>query len=536
MPSSSTGESYAKLLLKELEDDGLTPYAFKNLVGLVTDGAANMIGRNKGFGKMMRDKLHRPDLVHHYCLAHRLERAFGAAMKKYPSFVNQETMNNKISSFYTSSHKRTALMDEMMAGKQKASFRIQKTIDTRWVASHVEAMIKLLLKWQYILENILSILGRQDNTGVGEEQANEVANFLQNKHAIVAIAFNIDVQGVFKGESKKFQERYSTLIGQSTRESVMKGQLLMIRKGYGRAFREFLGECLCGPSRLRATQSCNTLSNYEVSMYVSFRGFQLKEVTDDDFPRLSTFFNDYIDDLVEEVNIFFPGEADENKAKLKMSAFDPLDNQRWPSSKTHVENYTPESISDVAKIFNVKYDSILQEEFNQLVKTILQNSLENEPQQQIGKRKRFTGNEDFYCRHKKDDPLLFWTWVLEEFGSKMSENLKLLIRKILTVPMGSADAERSFSYLNLIKTKLTNRLGDVSLDARLRIQLNGREYWRFNPRKYSIEYKNNHHLCDRKFQSPEKSTAIGEKQETDDDAEEIKQKTQKSLLGQSNLF
>ena len=103
--------------------------------------------------------------------------------------------------------------------------------------------------------------------------------------------------------------------------------------------------------------------------------------------------------------------------------------------------------------------------------------------------------------------------------------------------MGSADAERAFSYLNLIKTKVTNRLGDDSLDARLRIQLNGREYWRFSPRKYSMEYKKKLVLCDSKFQSPVKSSVSVETEPSEDDGEEeIKSDTRKCLLEQSNLF
>ena len=539
MASSSSGESYAEILLKNLEDDELynqpNQYTEKNLVGLVTDGAANMIGHKKGFGKIMRDKLNRPDLVHHYCLAHRLERAFGTAMKKYPSFATLETMNNKISSFYTGSHKRTALLDEMMDSEGNPTFRVLKTIATRWVASHVEAMIKLLTKWKYILENVWSILARQDNTEVGEKKANDIINFLENKHAMVAIAFNIDVQTIFKAESKKFQERYSTLIGQSLREQMVKVELDLIRRGYGVSFRKFLEECLCAPSQYIAAQPCQTLSNYEVSMHVSFRGYELKEISDDNFPRLSTFWNDYLDDLEDQINVFFPGEGQKNKAKLKMSAFDPLDNQKWPSTENGIENYTPESIKDLAKIFNVQYNNNLQKEFNKLVKTILENSLENEPQEQEEQMKRSMG--DFYCRHRKDDPLLFWIWVLEEFGSNMSENLKLLIKRVLIVPMGSADAERAFSYLNLVKTKVTNRLEDDSLDAILRIQLNGREYWKFTPRKYSIEYKKKHILCDSRFQSPKKSPVIEKTKKTEVDLEEeIREETRKSFLEQSKLF
>ena len=356
-------------------------------------------------------------------------------MKEFKSFLTAEKKNNLISSFYTKSHKRTALLDEMMISKGQRSFRVQKTQDTRWVASHVEAMIKLLEKWQYLLENVSNIFARDDNTEVGKENAEEILDFLKNKHALVTMAFNIDVQSVFKSESLKFQERYSTLIGQSGREGVMKGQLLHLKQLMGISLKKYLSQCKCGASKRRA-DPCTSLAHYEVSMYVEFRGEQLNEVADENFPRLSSFLDSYIQKLLKQIEDFFPEGGEANKAKLKMSAFDPLDNQKWPVSKYHIPTYTPKSIKDLAKMFGVAYDSNLQDEFNKLITTILKNSLEMDAQHQQGNKNLYVANQLFYCDHRKDDPLLMWTWILEKFGKSMSPKLKLLIRKVLIVPMG----------------------------------------------------------------------------------------------------
>ena len=68
-----------------------------------------------------------------------------------------------------------------------------------------------------------------------------------------------------------------------------------------------------------------------------------------------------------------------------------------------------------------------------------------------------------------------------------------------------------------------------------RIQLNGQDYWRFKPRKYSLSYKRNHLLCDARFQpSPEKPEISSEEEK--DELEKINERTRKSLMGQSNLF
>ena len=43
----------------------------KNVVAIVTDGAANMIGKNNGMVVHLRRLLEKPDLISHHCLAHR---------------------------------------------------------------------------------------------------------------------------------------------------------------------------------------------------------------------------------------------------------------------------------------------------------------------------------------------------------------------------------------------------------------------------------------------------------------------------------
>ena len=114
----------------------------------------------------------------------------------------------------------------------------------------------------------------------------------------------------------------------------------------------------------------------------------------------------------------------------------PIDNQKWPVSKYHIPTYSPGSIKDLAKTFHIAYDNNLQEEFNKLVKTILENSLETDPQHEHGNRRFHVANRQFYCNHRKDDPLHYWIWVLEKFGNSMSSKLQLLLRKVLIVPMG----------------------------------------------------------------------------------------------------
>ena len=50
-----------------------------------------------------------------------------------------------------------------------------------------------------------------------------------------------------------------------------------------------------------------------------------------------------------------------------------------------------------------------------------------------------------------------------------------LLNIILTLPVGTASVELSFSYMKLIKTRLRNRLSDVNLARLMRIAIEGPE-------------------------------------------------------------
>ena len=70
----------------------------------------------------------------------------------------------------------------------------------RWVDAHAQNTVKLLTKHGYLTENVDQILARNDNTLPGERDGKEIADFLKNKNALVTMAFQIDVQGVFKAK------------------------------------------------------------------------------------------------------------------------------------------------------------------------------------------------------------------------------------------------------------------------------------------------------------------------------------------------
>ena len=151
-----------------------------------------------------------------------------------------------------------------------------------------------------------------------------------------------------------------------------------------------------------------------------------------------------------------------------------------PHRMSRIQTYVPDSIKPLAEQFGIQYTQELQEEFNTLVKTILKETISDQqpqdenpgslsdpvvneiPLEQDNKRVKLTQKfiiqqqENFFCNYKSSDPVLFWSVVLRKFPT--TTQLEKLIKSAIIIPLGSADAERSFSQLNLIKVGFTNHV------------------------------------------------------------------------------
>ena len=70
--------------------------------------------------------------VDSHLLAHRLERVFKAAIRKFPKLKELDTYLNGVYSFYSRSSKRLIDLDDTMEAEGFKKFRLAHVIDTRW--------------------------------------------------------------------------------------------------------------------------------------------------------------------------------------------------------------------------------------------------------------------------------------------------------------------------------------------------------------------------------------------------------------------
>ena len=90
-----------------------------------------------------------------------------------------------------------------------------------------------------------------------------------------------------------------------------------------------------------------------------------------------------------------------------------------------------------------------------------------------------------FLENRKAHSLHFWSKMLATESLPWSKEIKNFIRAILVLPIGSADAERGFSILKHARYDRRSSLVTYSLDAMLRLQINGLNFEEFDALKYA---------------------------------------------------
>ena len=122
-----------------------------------------------------------------------------------------------------------------------------------------------------------------------------------------------------------------------------------------------------------------------------------------------------------------------------------------------------------------------------------------------------------YCLHAdKKDPIGFWTHFLNLETVDFRSEIKSLIRKVLVLPISTADVERGFSILTHIKSDRRSRLTPTNLRNMMFLRINGPEPANLDAMRYAKKWMKSGHMA------------------TDDPRQE--RKKPKNELPHSNLF
>ena len=357
-------------------------------------------------------------------------------MTGYDIFSDIETEINAFSAFYSVSPKRLALLKQHLELLGMPDFTPMKIYDVRWIASCEKAMRIMIKNMKAILSHLTFIANYKWDrktepvelfTPSAVAKAQRLRIFFTEKNVLMAMSFNLDVQGGFKEKSLEFQSRYSSLIGQGRREQELDYLLNVVDNGSGENLKKFLEKTVCYQDNPSNGRPCQSIAEYDDSN-VQFEGFNLHEVIVKDknnedvnkYPKLSIWKSEYLQGIQDQFDAFFPINGDSGKGRVPLRIFDVMDQKTWPVTASQKAAYNPGSIEPIKSLFGVVGDD-LQEEFNRVVKEVL-------------------FNRKLYCRYKKSPQLLFWSKVLRTID--MKDELKSLLLKVLVIPFSSSDAER----------------------------------------------------------------------------------------------
>jgi len=465
-----SAEGLMNAILECWDADGITDLMKKNLVGFASDGASVMTGRNNGLAKRFERFTDRNFLYAIHCMAHRLHLAIRRALNGVQSVTNLEEVLKILHNFYYGhGHKRKAHLRDFADEFGLKLREVNSVFETRWIASEYSSLFRLKDSWKTLYLDLESISRDNKHSPSMQERARNLQKNLINKNFLLLLIFLMDVLQVLAHWSQLLQTRNGLLVGQEEIRTGMMENLEILKTNDGTTMKVFLMIAKCG------NDPCNSEERYRNSnpKYMSVKLI----ASTDKFSKLNEIRHTIIDRIKDEIENYFP------EGNLKN--FDILLPKKWPWERGLLfDFYGITEIIELAKLFKIVEDGNerqihqLAQDWKQLTHQILK------------------GEER--CSMQTANPRDFWPYYLQKKNILWSEQMRKLIRTILVLPIGSADAERSFSIMNHIRTSRRSRLKPENLESLMRVRMNGpKDLDTFRARDYAdLWYKAGHKRSD----------------------------------------
>ncbi|XP_025190416.1 E3 SUMO-protein ligase KIAA1586-like [Melanaphis sacchari] len=130
----TSAESIKTAIINNMLKHGIKlDFLKQNLVGFVSDGASNMLGRKAGVGVLLQKIF--PDLIIWHCYNHRLELAVSDTIKEVQGLNHFQCFFEKLYSLYHQSPKNMTELNACAASLESTILNIGKIFTIRWVAS-----------------------------------------------------------------------------------------------------------------------------------------------------------------------------------------------------------------------------------------------------------------------------------------------------------------------------------------------------------------------------------------------------------------
>lgn len=460
----STAKGLYSLFKKCLTNNNLD---LNNIVGYCSDNASVMMGKNESFKTyLLKDN---PHIITNGCICHSAHLVAVAAADNIPS--NVETLLHNLYSYFSRSPKRQSVLEEIQTYFKKATLKILGPSKTRWLAL-LKCVERVLDQWD-VLINLFRLAAFEDKNQVG----NLILNELQNPFVKAYLMFFKFILPVFNQFNAVFQSEKVMIHIISTECERFIRQLCVnfVRPEY------FNNEKL------------PTLNPYDPHVLLSVENIFVGSQTMD---CLRDCDNNSKEQFKLKCLSFYQKAVEESLHRFPIK-----DNFHSELKFTLPKNalYNNCSVDDCYKAVLTKFSHIVN------------------PDLAVMELKKlnvyFSEDEKMEILQNKTDIIEFWSYLedLKNFNDEaIFENIAKIAHIILSLPHGNADVERTFSYMEVIKTKKRNRILPSSLSALLLIILDANAKkqccltYEFTE-KHIQKYKNNLYNIERDLEETKES-------------------------------
>lgn len=463
-------------------------YMQQNLIGFASDGAATNLGKYSGTAKYLKDWAKKPVFSIH-CMSHRLELVIQQAFNKTDeqnSKVSEylDKTINKVYTFYsTQGYKRVTHLKETCDRYNKKFYSLSKIIPIRWIASDYKAMKALNAMWDMIVDDLNEIAQDKLFTEKTRTKAKNLRPKLIGKNFLLLFHFLFDVVNQLSIFSLEMQKRTALIIDSNSFRNNFESIFERLKVQNGRYLELFLNEARCQEHEENDAERCNNVEKYLKSKKIVYKNIELENDVSN-VPELIAYRTLLLDLLLAELKSYFPDGDLSN-----FDVFDPL-NMPNPNDYASVRMYGIIKIKELNIFFKIGNEKAILDQWQALLDSIV--------------------SSPNYCQIKNSRTTVFafWSQLLKWPEIIWGNEIKRLLFTVLSIPISSAEAERGFSALKYVRDSHRSRLTPTSLDAIMRIKLNGPdELDYFAASKYARNWVKNHFPTDHKSYGQKETTS-----------------------------
>lgn len=163
----------------------------RRVVGLGTDGASVMVGRNRGLAAMLREQI--PWLCNIHCMAHRLELGIVDAVKEERAMQNVLGMLEGMYKTQKSSPKSWRELRAVADLLDKKAYKPGNVLGSRWLPHVRHALLNVLRNYESIVAQYENMLEQRSGSAEMQGRARRALQQLKDEKALLFMHLVLDI-------------------------------------------------------------------------------------------------------------------------------------------------------------------------------------------------------------------------------------------------------------------------------------------------------------------------------------------------------